>query len=82
MITYDEEVHRRNMISDQMVWARDGWVLLEIAQVCERWLSYRRGDGGSMLGMKIGGDDCGLIYRGWVALDRSICKFIPSQSFH
>ena len=46
MITYDEEVHRRNMISDEMVWARDGWVLQEIAQVCQRWLSYRRGDGG------------------------------------
>ncbi|VVA39993.1 PREDICTED: putative disease resistance, partial [Prunus dulcis] len=67
MITYDEEVHRRNMISGEMVWARDGWVLLEIAQVCRRWLSYRRGDGGSMLGMNIGGDDCNLICRGWVA---------------
>ncbi|KAH0987866.1 hypothetical protein GBA52_015043 [Prunus armeniaca] len=77
MITYDEEVHRRNMISDEMVWGRDGWVLLEIAQVCGRWLSYRPGDGGLMLGMKIGGDDFDLIYRGWVALDRSISEFIP-----
>ncbi|KAL6284873.1 hypothetical protein ACE6H2_015802 [Prunus campanulata] len=63
MITYDEEVHMRNMISDEMVWARDGWVL--------------PGYGGSTLGMKIEVDDCDLIYRGWVALERSLFEFIP-----